>query len=218
MSECASKACGCTTGPIIQPTTQAPLTTESAQAVYRIENMNCPTEEALIRSKLAGLAGMVGLEFNLMQRTLVVRHELSTLSSVEQALTAIGMQAVRMDQAPNGQTTRLSIAKMDCPTEEALIRNKLGTVAGVADLDFNLIQRTLSVRHTNQVLPDVLAALQALGFEAQVMDTAAAASPSASPVTTPTNWWPLGISLATASAAELSCDLLYTLRFIRGIP
>ena len=129
MSECASKGCGCTTEPIIQPTAPAPLATGSAQAVYRIENM-------------------------------------------------------------------------DCPTEETLIRNKLGTVAGVADLDFNLMQRTLSVRHANQVLPDVLVALQALGFEAQVVDTAEVASPSAAPVTTPTNWWPLGISLVTASAAE----------------
>ena len=202
MSECASTACGCSAGPIIQPTTQAPATTGSAQAVYRIENMDCPTEEALIRGKLVGLAGVVGLEFNLMQRTLAVRHELPSLFPVEQALTAIGMQAVRMDQASTGQTTKLSITKMDCPTEETLIRNKLGTMAGVADLDFNLMQRTLSVRHADQVLPDVLAALQALGFEAQVLDTAEAASPSASLVTTPTNWWPLGISLVTASAAE----------------
>ena len=202
MSECASKGCGCTTEPIIQPTAPAPLATGSAQAVYRIENMDCPTEEALIRSKLAGLAGVAGLEFNLMQRTLAVRHELPSLSPVEQALKAIGMQAVRMDQASAEQTTKLSIAKMDCPTEETLIRNKLGTVAGVADLDFNLMQRTLSVRHADQVLPDVLAALQALGFEAQVLDTAEAASPSASLVTTPTNWWPLGISFVTASAAE----------------
>ncbi|MGK2842905.1 heavy metal translocating P-type ATPase [Klebsiella pneumoniae] len=202
MSECASKGCGCTTEPIIQPTAPAPLATGSAQAVYRIENMDCPTEEALIRSKLAGLAGVAGPEFNLMQRTLAVRHELPSLSPVEQALKAIGMQAVRMDQASAEQTTKLSIAKMDCPTEETLIRNKLGTVAGVADLDFNLMQRTLSVRHANQVLPDVLVALQALGFEAQVVDTAEVASPSAAPVTTPTNWWPLGISLVTASAAE----------------
>ncbi|HBV3229082.1 TPA: heavy metal translocating P-type ATPase [Citrobacter freundii] len=202
MSECASKGCGCTTEPIIQPTAPAPLATGSAQAVYRIENMDCPTEEALIRSKLAGLAGVAGLEFNLMQRTLAVRHELPSLSPVEQALKAIGMQAVRMDQASAEQTTKLSIAKMDCPTEETLIRNKLGTVAGVAELDFNLMQRTLSVRHANQVLPDVLVALQALGFEAQVVDTAEVASPSAAPVTTPTNWWPLGISLVTASAAE----------------
>lgn len=202
MSESTSRARGCPARPSIQPATPATLVTATTQAVYRIANMDCPTEEALIRSKLAGLAGVAGLEFNLMRRTLVVRHELPSLSPVEQALTAIGMQAVRMDQVSAEQTTKLSIAKMDCPTEEALIRSKLGTVAGVADLDFNLMQRTLSVRHADQALPDVLAALQTLGFEAQVMDAAEAASPTVSPVITPTNWWPLGISFVTASAAE----------------
>lgn len=94
------------------------------------------------RSKLAALPGVVGLDFNLMQRTLAVRHELPSLTPVEQALKAIGMQAVRMDKASDEQTTKLVIAKMDCPTEEALIRNKLATVAGVTNLDFNLMQRT----------------------------------------------------------------------------
>ena len=176
MSECASKGCGCTTEPIIQPTAPAPLATGSAQAVYRIENMDCPTEEALIRSKLAGLAGVAGLEFNLMQRTLAVRHELPSLSPVEQALKAIGMQAVRMDQASAEQTTKLSIAKMDCPTEEAMIRGKLAGMAGVDALDFNLVQRTLQVRHHPNALPDVLAALKSLGFDAEMRDVAAAAS------------------------------------------
>ena len=146
MTECASKGCGCSTLPISQPTSQARLTAESAQAVYRIENMDCPTEEALIRSKLGELPGVVGLDFNLMQRTLAVRHELLSLSPVEQALKAIGMQAERMDKTSGEQTTKMVIAKMDCPTEEALIRNKLATVAGVTNLDFNLMQRTLSVR------------------------------------------------------------------------
>ncbi|EOV1697909.1 TPA: heavy metal translocating P-type ATPase [Yersinia enterocolitica] len=200
MSECASKRCGCTTEPTIQPAALVPLATRSAQAVYRIENMDCPTEEALIRSKLAGLAGVVGLEFNLMQRTLAVQHKLPSLSPVEQALKAIGMQAVRTDEASAEQTTKITIAKMDCPTEEALIRNKLGTLAGVAELDFNLMQRTLSVRHTEHALPDVLAVLQTLGFEAQVRYTAETVS--ASFATTPTNWWPLGISLVAALSAE----------------
>ncbi|AJA11774.1 heavy metal translocating P-type ATPase (plasmid) [Sphingopyxis fribergensis] len=202
MSECSSKGCGHPVGPIVQPTAQALRATKSTQAVYRIENMDCPTEEALIRSKLAGLEGVAGLEFNLMQRTLVVQHELPSLTSVEQALAAIGMQAVRMDGTSAEQTTKLSIAKMDCPTEEALIRNKLGAMAGVADLDFNLMQRTLSVRHADQALPDVLAALRTLGLEAQVMDAAEASSSTASPVNTPTKWWPLVISLVAASAAE----------------
>ncbi|HED1413142.1 TPA: heavy metal translocating P-type ATPase [Serratia marcescens] len=192
----------CSTGSIIKTTTQVPQTKGAAQAVYRIENMDCPTEEALIRSKLAGLEGVTGLEFNLMQRTLTVKHELPSLSPVEQALKSIGMQAVCMDETTTGYTTRLSIARMDCPTEEALIRSKLGTVAGVNDLDFNLMQRTLLVHHTDGVLPNVLVTLQTLGFEAQVMDKTETISSSMSSVTTPTNWWPLGISFVAASVAE----------------
>ncbi|WP_024973305.1 cation-translocating P-type ATPase [Ralstonia pickettii] len=200
MSECESTGCGCSASPRILPKTQDAHAAESA--IYRIENMDCPTEEALIRGKLAGLPGVVGLDFNLMQRTLAVRHTLASLTSVEQGLAAIGMHAVRADTEPAGQTTRLGIAKMDCPTEEALIRNKLATMAGVADLDFNLMQRTLNVRHAEHVLPGVLSALQALGFEAQVLDAANAAPTAFAPTQTATNWWPLGISLAAALAAE----------------
>ena len=64
MGDCGSKGCGCSAVPISQPTALAQLTAESAQAVYRIENMDCPTEEALIRSKLGELPGVVGLDFN----------------------------------------------------------------------------------------------------------------------------------------------------------
>ena len=202
MSDCGSKGCGCSAVPISQPTALAQLTAESAQVVYRIENMDCPTEEALIRSKLGELPGVVGLDFNLMQRTLAVRHELPSLSSVEKALKAIGMQAERMDKASGEQTTKLVIAKMDCPTEEALIRNKLASIGGVANLDFNLMQRTLSVRHAPHTLPEVLVALKSLNFEAQVLNAGEASSSSAESPVASTNWWPLGISLAAALAAE----------------
>lgn len=202
MSECGSKGCGCLSEPTVQAKAQADFTTKSANVIYRIENMDCPTEEALIRNKLAGLRGVVDLNFNLMQRTLAVRHDLPSLAPVEQALAAIGMRAVRKDEASAEPTTRLAIAKMDCPTEEALIRNKLGTIPGVADLDFNLMQRTLSVRHAPHTLPEVLAALTSLGFDAQVLDSNEAADSLEASVAPDTNWWPLGISFVTALAAE----------------
>lgn len=202
MTECESKGCGTWSAPINQPAAQAQFRADSVNAVYRIENMDCPTEEALIRSKLGELPGVVGLDFNLMQRTLAIRHELPSLAPVEQALRAIGMQAERMDKAAGKQTTKLVIAKMDCPTEEALIRNKLATVAGVTNLDFNLMQRTLSLHHAPHALPEVLAALKSLNFEAQVLNAEDASPSSAVSTAASTNWWPLGISLAAALAAE----------------
>ena len=63
-------------------------------AKYRIANMDCPVEERLIRNKLSGMDGVVGLDFNLMSRVLDVHHTLPTLSSVEAALHGIGMQAM----------------------------------------------------------------------------------------------------------------------------
>jgi len=171
------------------------------QTRYRIENMDCPTEEALIRDKLAGLPGVAELEFNLMQRLLTVRHELPSLEPVEKALAAIGMRASQADIEPTFQTTVLAIAKMDCPTEEALIRGKLGSMTGVASLDFNLVRRTLTLSHAADALPPVLAALQSLGFEAEVQEAASSASPPA-PQPASTNWWPLGVSGVSAILAE----------------
>jgi Cd2+/Zn2+-exporting ATPase len=65
--------------------------TESVQ--YRIQNMDCPTEERLIRNKLGGMPGIVRLDFNLMSRILSVHHKLESQDSVLRALKSIGMQA-----------------------------------------------------------------------------------------------------------------------------
>ncbi len=202
MSECGNTGCGCAASQLLKPELPANAAAGVTQAVYHIENMDCPTEEALIRGKLGGLPGVVDLDFNLMQRTLTLRHNLPSLAPVEQALSAVGMRAVRQDDSLATQTTRLAIAKMDCPTEEALIRNKLATLAGVVDLEFNLMQRMLTVRHSPTSLPEVLSALQSLSFEAQVLDAKEMVSPTAQEVESATQWWPLGISLTAAAAAE----------------
>ena len=201
MSECGSNGRGCAAPSMTlsEPkTADAPL----ARALYRIENMDCSTEEALIRDKLSKLPGVAGLEFNLIQRTLAVSHEMPSLAPVEQALSAIGMQAIRVDEAPAHPSTVLAIAQMDCPTEEGLIRGKLAGMAGVAALDFNLVQRTLRVTHAPDALPRVLAALRSLGFEAEVQDAAALANPPA-PEPSPTHWWPLAVSGVMATLAEV---------------
>jgi hypothetical protein len=55
------------------PQSDAPIT-NSVQTSIHILQMDCPTEEALLRKKLGGLAGVLGLEFNLMARVLTVTH------------------------------------------------------------------------------------------------------------------------------------------------
>ena len=78
------------------------------QALYRIENMDCPTEQALIQDRLSKVPGVKGLEFNLLQRTLAVRHQMPSMVPVEHALSSIGMRAVRINDAPGGQSTPAS--------------------------------------------------------------------------------------------------------------
>lgn len=169
---------------------------------YRIQNMDCPTEEALIRDKLSQVTGVQELQFNLVQRTLTVHHDLPALTPVEEALAAIGMQATPMDSGSSDIETVLRIAKMDCPTEEGLIRGKLSALPGVASLAFNLVQRTLTIRHEAGAWPNVLAALKSLGFEVETV-VATGGEELGAPVRTQTAWWPLIVSGAAALLAEV---------------
>lgn len=76
--------------------------------MYRIENMDCPTEEALIRSKLSSLPGIAQLEFNLLKRKLTVHHSLANADGIDAALAAIQMQAVPWtDDSPGSGTSKL---------------------------------------------------------------------------------------------------------------
>jgi Cd2+/Zn2+-exporting ATPase len=61
------------------------------QTQWRIAQMDCPTEEALIRKKLAGMAEVTALEFNLMQRLLTVVHRVGAQLDVENAIRSLGM-------------------------------------------------------------------------------------------------------------------------------
>jgi Cd2+/Zn2+-exporting ATPase len=96
----------------------------------------------------------------------------------------------------------MRIMQMDCPTEEALIRNKLQPMQGVHGVSFNLMQRLLTVDHTPDVHGAVLQAVRSLGFEPELAPSdrplASAAPVAAAP------WWPLAVAGVAAFAAELS--------------
>lgn len=186
--------------PPVAPAQGTPIPIASNHRVsYRIDNMDCPTEEALIRDRLGKVGGVDKLGFNLMQRVLTVDHSLPTVEPIEKALASIGMKAQRQE-VTTGITTVLQIAKMDCPTEEGLIRGKLQGMQGVTDLQFNLMQRTLTVRHTPQALAPAVQAIESLGFETQVQ---ASDQPRDVQVQDqPTNWWPMALSGLAAVLAE----------------
>lgn len=96
MSTCCSKdTCSTTTASATLDAKDVPST--AAIATFRIEQMDCPTEERLIRKKLEGQTGVFRLDFDLLERILVVHHGLPDTSTLEKGLQSIGMKPVRLD-------------------------------------------------------------------------------------------------------------------------
>jgi len=63
----------------------------------------------------------------------------------------------------------LQIEKMDCPTEERLIRNRLEPMSGIERLDFSLMNRQLTVYHHLGSIQGILDALEALDMPAYLI-------------------------------------------------
>ena len=191
MASCKTDNCGCSSAALAAPA-------GIRVARYRIENMDCPTEERLIRSRLEGFPGIATLDFDLLGRTLSIGHRLDSLVGVEAQLAALDMHAVRVDS----RHTRLAIAGMDCPTEERLIRERLGNLPGVDSLEFDLLNRQLRIDHDPAALEAILAALAALDLPGRVLDEAAPAN-AAGDAAPRRPWWPLALSGVCATLAEV---------------
>ena len=147
---------------------------------FLIPNMDCPTEEATIRKRLGAINGIERLDFNLMGRRLDVLHHLPDPAPILKALNDVGMKASierSGDTAPQGQAVYL-IEKMDCPTEEGLLRKALEGMPGVKALNFNLMGRMLTVSHDLADLAPVTTAIERLGM-APVLQSTSDPEPSA---------------------------------------
>lgn len=85
-----------------QPLPAAEIRDGLQHTPIRILQMDCPTEEALIRKQLAGLPGVVALDFRLMQRLLTVTHQTDALPSIVEALRSLGFtpEIAGTDKAP----------------------------------------------------------------------------------------------------------------------
>ncbi|MEX3527269.1 MAG: heavy metal translocating P-type ATPase [Burkholderia sp.] len=102
--------------------------------------------------------------------------------------------------ADGQERSAFRIMQMDCPTEETLIRKKLGGMASVATLEFNLMQRLLTVVHTPGAAESVAAAIRTLGMTPEL---AGASAKSGGPVPEPAKpVWPLAVAGVAALASE----------------
>lgn len=101
-----------------------------------------------------------------------------------------------------GKTIRtpIRILQMDCPTEEGLIRKKLGAMTCVNSMEFNLMLRVLTVEHAPDSLDDVADAIRSLGFTPDLPDSAGNLDTATAEPSSP--WWPLAVAGAAALGSE----------------
>jgi Cd2+/Zn2+-exporting ATPase len=85
--------------------------------------------------------------------------------------TSKGVSPAQHTPPPEGASqVRYRIDKMDCPTEERLIRNRLEPMPGIARLDFNLLDRELTVYHRLDDPQPIVAALVGLDMAPSLLE------------------------------------------------
>ena len=182
---------------------------------FLVPGMDCATEKEVISNRLHRLDGVDGMDFDLLDRIVTVRHREGLDVRVEAALREIGMEPKRLADESAVATTRFHVAAMDCATEKDVIANRLDRVAGIEAIELDLIDRTVTVRHRAGVDTDIEDALRDIGMVPKRLGEAGAAtpaSPTARQVERPSlggaeAWarraWLLGLSGALALAAEI---------------
>ena len=115
---------------------------------------------------------------------------------------AEGPSVIKLGAAPTAgaRVSSFRIEAMDCPTEQTLIQNKLGKLAGVQQLEFNLINRVLGVTHDLPSTDPIVDAIKSLGMQADPLESGSDSPPA--PVEKK-QWWPLAVSGVGALAAEV---------------
>jgi len=103
-------------------------------------------------------------------------------------------------KSADARLSSFRIEAMDCPTEQTLIQNKLGKLAGIQQLEFNLINRVLGVTHNLPDTAPIIDAIKSLGMQAELLE-AGVEAPTTAPVKK--HWWPLALSGVGALAAEV---------------
>lgn len=154
-----------------------PAATESA---FAIPKMDCPSEENLIRLALDGLSEVQSLAFDLAGRELRVRHRGSPQPVLDRLRPLnLGAALLRSTPVASSQETgayfrsSFSVPKMDCPSEESMIRMALAELPGIGAPRFDLANRVLEVIHLGAPAA-ILERLEPLHLGAALRDSAPA--------------------------------------------
>jgi Cd2+/Zn2+-exporting ATPase len=105
------------------------------------------------------------------------------------------------------ESTAVRIDRMDCPTEEALIRKRLASEPAVLDVRFDLLARLLTVKHVAGARPKLLAALDEVDMGGEVVEPTGGPKPSSSPEPA-RGWLAENARLLAGGAAAIAAELV----------
>ncbi len=95
------------------------------------------------------------------------------------------------------------IGKMDCPTEEGIIRNRLKGMEGIEQLDFDLMSRKLTVIHGHSDEGRIQRALESVGMDPKLVSDNEPESAGHGPAVPVLDRWLMGASGVLAVTAEV---------------
>jgi len=121
-------------------------------SVLAVPKMDCSSEERMIRTRLAGMAGVAELEFDLGARRLSIAHGPGQLETIQAALREIGFESAPSQESEpitpardepavpatagttSGSHVEFYVARLDCENDAAAIRRGLGSTPGITRL------------------------------------------------------------------------------------
>ncbi|MDR2461561.1 MAG: heavy metal translocating P-type ATPase [Deltaproteobacteria bacterium] len=107
---------------------------------------------------------------------------------------------------PLTELVRYNISDMCCPVEEKIIRKKLEAMEGIKSLEFNLLNRVLTIHHSLPSLEPVEKAINDLGMTPVLVED----EPKKGTSVPEFNWVRLIVAAVVALASEL-CHLFFDL-------
>lgn len=188
------------------------MTPQHATLELTIRGMDCSGCARHLESVAKRIVGVTKVTTLLSDRKVVMLYDpaKTTSAAIRESIVAAGYANIAEGEenvikpvtaplaAQAGRQDQLHIENMDCPTEEALIRNKLKGFPGVLGLEFNLLQRNLVISHTLPSLDSVITALKTIGMQVGAVEVK-----NELPDVEKTNWWPLIVSGLAALSAEI---------------
>lgn len=105
-------------------------------------------------------------------------------------------------QPPDIQALRLRIDEMCCPTEEGVLRKAVKDQPGVVSLDFNLMDRLMTVHHRQADTDALKRQVHSTGMTPVDIDDDALHDDESSDADRPSRWWPMPLAALLALAAE----------------